>query len=710
MSTPPPRLCYGVSDLIITIHLKTMEATGLAVGVVGLGLQLATMLQTYVEGVTGAEDRLRELSFDVASTASMLKQLEDMLDADKAAAENTSTNQASNSVTIFTDQGRHDIYSLSRRCEKVYQGILGVIVSASSPPSAKVKAIATNVGLSDLTTTRLAQFGRALKWPLIESRVKTCLEELRWLKMDLLLHLQVATVARIQIKGSPKQIEKSEDESTLEPVFERLIARRDTYRKAALEGRRQRKISANAAKADATSEHLLVPGQKTASSKNEDKGLSTSHKLSASTTNLVQPPPVSSPGSLTRTAVDPGVGSSRSPMTDRITKETTRGNAILISNLSVSSKGPDGKHSSRDMNSTLLPGNNRPSPSHFEKVLKLLDGDPEAIEDEDLDDDPIDIEAWTLPLRGRESQRLPFLRGDIIQRIKQATKHGRVSRLDQFLALTPEQRDQAQDLITQLGRNDARPRGYLALETREDEIIVFVGVDYDEQVVYLDDPVGRTWQFPYKDFENWQIAKEQICLLEFKDASLQQKIRDGQFDIQAESGALIPPMRWHQFVKPGETLEMAMWGDDPPTLPPTPPPAIRPALYRPPSSKSSFGKSVLKKLFTLRWGRVQRWRPLSRERPVGVFQPTTLPDNFQSVFNSGITPLSKDGEIEEDFRPSPDNPVGHSERFEVESTDAEVDDEDLFDWSENEVEEELDTAETFSQLLARWTNVDATTS
>ncbi|RSL78144.1 hypothetical protein CEP51_008463 [Fusarium floridanum] len=588
MSTPPPISCYGASDLVIIAHLKTMEAAGLAVGVVGLGLQLATTLQTYVEGVAGTEDRLRELSFDVASTASTLKQLEDMLDADKAAAENTSINQASDSVTIFTDQGRRDVYLLSRRCEKVYQGILAVIVSASSPPSAKVKAIAANVGLSDLTTTRLAQFVRALKWPLIESRVKTCLEELRWLKMDLLLHLQVATIARVQLRRSSKRVENSEDESTLEAVFERLMARRDTYRKAALEGRRQRKISA---KAETTSEHL--------------------------------------------------------PVAD----------------------------------STLLHGNNYPSPSHFRKVLKLLDGYPEVIEDEDLDDDPFDVEAWTLPLPGRESQRLPFLRGDIIQRIKHATKHGQVSRLDQFLALTPEQRDQAQDLITQLVRDDARPRGYLALEIREDEIIVFVGVDDNPEVVYLDDPVGRTWQFSYKDFKSRQIAKEQICLLEVKDASLQQKIRDGQFDIRAKFNALIPPMQWHQFVKPGKTLEIAMWGDDPPSPPP--------ALHRPSSSKAA-----LKRLFTPRWRRalmtrVRRWRELRELREI-----EKCVDDIRHAL--GNAPRRSE--------------LPESEISEEESAKAEVDDEDLFDWSDDEVVEVLDSAETLNQLLASWTNIDTATS
>ncbi|KAJ4324573.1 hypothetical protein N0V84_003852 [Fusarium piperis] len=226
---------------------KTMEAASLAVGVVALGLQLATTLQTYVEGVAGAEDRLRELSFDVASTASTLKQLMDMLDADKVVAENR---QGPHSVPIFTDQGRRDIYSLSRRCEKVYQGILLVIVGASAPPSAKGKAIASNIGLSGLTVTRLAQFGRDLKWPLVEPRVKACQEELRWLKMDLLLHLQVATIARVALRPS-EQDANSEDDSALGAVAERLIVQRAVYRKAALEGRRKRKGPANAENAEA---------------------------------------------------------------------------------------------------------------------------------------------------------------------------------------------------------------------------------------------------------------------------------------------------------------------------------------------------------------------------------------------------------------------------------------------------------------------------
>jgi hypothetical protein len=185
-------------------------------------------------------------------------------------------------------------------------------------------------------------------------------------------------------------------------------------------------------------------------------------------------------------------------------KETTCGNTLVTSTRSLNLV--DKENVSRDLNSTLPYGNSRPSSSHSGKVGMLLDRHTEAIKDEKDTDDPFDIEAWTLPLPGVEPRRLPFKREAIMQRIQLAAKNGDVSAWDQFLALTPEQRDQAQDLVAQSGKADARARSYLALETREDDIIVFVAVSQHEEVVYLTDPIARTWQFSYKDFENWPVS------------------------------------------------------------------------------------------------------------------------------------------------------------------------------------------------------------
>ncbi|KAL2672811.1 hypothetical protein Neosp_013527 [[Neocosmospora] mangrovei] len=550
-----------------------MEAVGLAVGVVGLGLQLATTLQTYVEGVAGAEDRLRELSFDVASTASTLKQLEDMLDADKAAAETRSSDQGLNSVTIFTDRGRRDIYSLSRRCEKVYQGILRVIVGASVPSSAKGKAIARNFGLSDLTATRLAQFGLGLKWPWVEPRVKACQEELRWLKIDLLLHLQVATFAKIYMRGSSNQAENSDDESALEAVAERLIAQRAVYRKAALEGRHQRKVSGYAMKYKATGESV--------------------------------------PASIRPTASGSG-----------------------------------------------LPGETTES---SQPVTNFLGTHVDSEQEEN---------RFGINQRGAEPRRLPFGRDATVQRIRKATDNGSTSVWDQFLALAPEQRDQVQDLVAQSGKFDSRSRSYLALETRGDEMIVFIAVSKHE-VVYLTDPMGRTWQFPYDDFKNWSVAKEEICLLEVKDASLQQKIRDGQFDIRAKSGALIPPMLWHHFVEPGETLEMVMWREDP--LSTT-------------HHSTSIGKRVLERLFT------------PRRRP-----RRAMAHHLSNMRLSILSDIRRNMDAKDRQSTHRSNQSGEFRK--EESQGMEFDDEDLFGFDDDE-EDDLDSVESFGDLLARWTHVD----
>ncbi|KAM0426058.1 hypothetical protein ACHAPT_008689 [Fusarium lateritium] len=595
-----------------------MEAAGLAIGVVGLGLQLATTLQTYVEGVAGAEDRLRELSFDVASTASTLKQLEDMLDADKAVVENTNSDQTVDSVTIFTDQGRRDIYSLSRRCEKVYQGIVRVILNVSAPPSARSKAIAANVGISDLTATRLMQFGRSLKWPWVEPRVKACQEELRWLKMDLLLHLQVATVARIHLKASSKQDANPDDESTIEGVAERLIARRAVYRKAALEGRRQRKGLTITAGNEATREPLLA--------------------------------------------------------------------------------AKTGKK-------------------------------PEST------DDAFDIEAWTLTFPEVDSRQLPFGREAIVQRIQKTTENGRVSAWDQFLALTPQQRDQAQAVVAQAGEDDARARSYLALETREnDEIIVFVAVGEHEEVVYLTDPDGRTWHFPYKDFNHWAAAKRQIRLLQTKDASLQHEITQGRFDVRAESGSLIPPALWEKFVKPGGKLEMVLWSDTAP--------------------QASLGK-LAKRLFHVGRRRATQRRP-RRRRTMDIFQgsnhhsmkqmatikltaqdpyddkaagleyvdPDDIVPSDAGVSNLFFSPTAGRTPSSQNYEPSnkptsggQDQPPDHRRGLSGESfpnalsidlnnAEMEADGEDLLDFDYGEEGEDIDMADDFGELLAKWTNAE----
>jgi hypothetical protein len=71
------------SSVMIYRHGVSYRFTSGIVGIVGFRLQLATTLQTHIEAVLEAAEMLRDITFEVASTASALKQLQDITDDDK---------------------------------------------------------------------------------------------------------------------------------------------------------------------------------------------------------------------------------------------------------------------------------------------------------------------------------------------------------------------------------------------------------------------------------------------------------------------------------------------------------------------------------------------------------------------------------------------------------------------------------------------------
>ncbi|KAM0325503.1 hypothetical protein ACHAQA_007490 [Verticillium albo-atrum] len=199
-----------------------MEVVGLAVGVVGLGLDLSTRLQTYIEGVKDAGDRLSELASDVSATASTVQQLASLLEDDRTAVVagkqpqaavgvQDSHNQPSgepdeesiesrlplpNLQLLFTDEGRWATEAALRRCKKTYDAIVTILVSATADSAGRTQALLSNVGLSDLTAAKLARLKTKAKWPWLEPRVKACLKQLKAVKLDLLLNLHIANLAK----------------------------------------------------------------------------------------------------------------------------------------------------------------------------------------------------------------------------------------------------------------------------------------------------------------------------------------------------------------------------------------------------------------------------------------------------------------------------------------------------------------------------------
>jgi hypothetical protein len=169
------------------------EALGAAVsvaGIVGFGLHLATTIQTF-ESASEDEERLRDIAFEISSTASALSQLQEVLEAEKA------TRDVHQGPRVLKDEGLKQIEVIIVQCDKVFKSIVGFILKAGAG-GGKGKQLTNTLDVRTFTASSLTE---NLKWPWLVPRIKRCLEKLRWLNMNLLYYLQVVSLARLQIQS-----------------------------------------------------------------------------------------------------------------------------------------------------------------------------------------------------------------------------------------------------------------------------------------------------------------------------------------------------------------------------------------------------------------------------------------------------------------------------------------------------------------------------
>ena len=171
------------------------DVLGTVVGVVGFGLQLATTLQTYMELTFEAEDALRDIVFEVNATASALKQLQTIVDADKALPD------AQSASRVFKDGGLREVEALDIKCETVYKVVVRLIQKASSSDDDAGQATASSKHAAlDPWSLKPMNVFRKLRWPWLVPRINRCQGQLRWLKISLLVTLQLANLAQQQLR------------------------------------------------------------------------------------------------------------------------------------------------------------------------------------------------------------------------------------------------------------------------------------------------------------------------------------------------------------------------------------------------------------------------------------------------------------------------------------------------------------------------------
>lgn len=165
-----------------------LGAASSIIGVVAFGLKFATTLQTYIEAVSDARESLRDIAFDVSATASALDQLHHFIQADE------------NGKVIANDSGVQEVARLASKCRQVYTAVIDLIAKAvGAPRDDDGEVLIDALDAIDLNESNARRLVQKLKWPFQEPRIKRHQEELRWLKISLLFHVQLMELAKTKI-------------------------------------------------------------------------------------------------------------------------------------------------------------------------------------------------------------------------------------------------------------------------------------------------------------------------------------------------------------------------------------------------------------------------------------------------------------------------------------------------------------------------------
>lgn len=175
---------------------ESVRAAGSIVAIVAFGMQLATTIHTYMDTVDEADQRLRDIVFDVNVTVSALKQLDVIIQKDK---------DNDTGSTVLKEEGVRDIENLASKCRQVYQNIIKLLHKANG----KEPVISVSEWMINPSLPRPLSTLEKLRWPWLAPRISRCHDELRWLKISLLLALQMTNLAHLQIRWGEYDLWKS---------------------------------------------------------------------------------------------------------------------------------------------------------------------------------------------------------------------------------------------------------------------------------------------------------------------------------------------------------------------------------------------------------------------------------------------------------------------------------------------------------------------
>ncbi|CAG8975348.1 hypothetical protein HYALB_00005678 [Hymenoscyphus albidus] len=572
---------------------EASEAVDSIVGIVNFGLRLATTLQTYVETALEAEERMRDITFDINSTASALKQLQDIIEHDKA-----DDNLGEFGTRVFKDEGRREIEAIAHKCGKIYRTVVLLVNKASTSGFKKVIPVAS----SEIVHLKVSSLTR-MKWPWVEPHIKRCQEQLRWLKMSLLFNLQLASLARSQLRYvfliirfifltslSARDKMSKEDELQMKKM---VISLREKEIKTAklLIGKPEKSqpSTVSSVPSSGTSRSSAPPSSQpglhkslTSNSLVKDRSLHDEYSLTE--TGNMRRPNIKVKSTLYQPISDtffqyPADLSKIEPERPRIS------NAVSVDGIIKSeeqlSQQPDFPSVDEEANLPLPDAlgscHQLPAPARGRSIdssqhsrysakskalrLKRLPSQFRNIfspRRKSHDWESESLEAFALLNNSTSLIKVHF--GD--RGLRQLMQTLNVSP-DTYASLDSHQIARIDSAILDVKLLDSREKMCLGVgvnpKVRLDAIFIFFSLGDHVEPIYFTDFLGRELLFPPQFFRSWDKSNQEFIKVFQHMGEVGRHVSDGFYDIIDEKGNILTPNTIKSLVEPGSRLGMRMW-------------------------------------------------------------------------------------------------------------------------------------------------------
>ncbi|KAK5653820.1 hypothetical protein OQA88_7978 [Cercophora sp. LCS_1] len=616
-------------------------------GIAAFGMRLATTLQTYIELNSNASDVFEGVVSEINASASALKLLHDVIETDKVDVE------AQGRVALFKEEGMDEMNTLVAKCNKVYNIIVGAVHKAGEKPpkddDEQPPQAPEPVTLSSLKP--LYSVLHDMKWSWLEPRMESCQDQLRYLKIGLLLNLQISGLAKLNLNIGPRPSGAFDQELGFRAAAERLRNRQLIMaKKITREQRRYGTVTTSSVTtstvsrketAGQASNPVATPESINSTPETPEKDTSAAPEAvppvisTAAPTpaapvisvapappvpTLISPAPAPAPAPVPLSPIteDRGplppysrcappvavietvAGSSSTP--DTIIDNKTSGNVDKKSD----DKKSDNKTADQDDKpktdeeleaAPITPTLQPPKPGFLTKLVpnwvSFMFTSPPAKLPADMASQT--LEAWMIDQDGQRMPiKVPFDQAGLQDGLKKAMKNKPGSTWHQYVDLGMATQQSIQRAIRHAKTQTPNTRTCLGVQEikkpgESPTYCVFLTLGDPLHPLHLTDAVGRNYCIPYERVRLWSELQNFLVSQFDVDGPLKSEVAAGRFDITNSGGHFISPAMWTASVRPGDRLKMAMW---PPEAVPPPP---RPHMFvprPPPPPPPGFGLGI----------------------------------------------------------------------------------------------------------------------